>query len=240
MKHQSWCTPAHTLNALEVNWARHHRQPEECLEPQAMFYVTFALSAYMTPLWDQIREISYLAISEDAIDSLRQHTKCSRPGPRDVVNLLPEEHPIIGLPALEEFCDRVRSASIVDNLGAAMSSALLEAITSNGSGRPQWQVETNMGSTLGFKSSNYSHGRTVICSRQSILKTKLVEESLPSPFFAPPSGTTDNVKERPHHSYGQCPKICPRSEMECSSQRTLRGMRKVKLPDGVSLCSMGL
>jgi hypothetical protein len=154
---QCWRANADTLEALEVKWTGNYREREESYDSEKTFYVAFALTAYMSPLWDQVREFSYLAVAEDAVDLLLGQADFVK-----AINILPQEHPIVGLQSLEDFCDNMRSASIVENLCATMSSASLAGKATNETYLPRWTVEKTSGLTLGFKPDEEGQIRRIV------------------------------------------------------------------------------
>jgi hypothetical protein len=204
-----WRTTADTLDAIETRWAGHQRRPEESLDPQMMFYVAFALAAYMSPLWDQIREFSYLAISEDAIDPLLRHADFSL-----TMKILPQEYPNVGLQALESFCDRVQSASITDNLYAAMSGASLAGKTADQDYPREWTVQEVTGSIPGFIPDDDGQTRRLVSTIYSLHKIGRKEPSEP---FLRISKRHDKQSEAVSSSFvWSAPKTSPEASPEAT------------------------
>ena len=114
---------AETLDALEAMWTGHCRPREESGCPHTIFHVTFAFAAYISPLWDQVREFSYVAVAEDAVESLLRHANFGKATPD--INLNQREFPMPDRQFFENLCQRVQSASILENLHAAKDSVLL-------------------------------------------------------------------------------------------------------------------
>jgi hypothetical protein len=106
---------------------------------------------------DQVREFAYVALAEDAVELLSAQAGLSEP-----VNLVPEDHPIIGEQALESYCDRVQNGSIMDNLLAAMSSASLKGKASHEDYPPVSTLEKTSGLTLGFMPDVTGHIRRMV------------------------------------------------------------------------------
>lgn len=154
---ECWRAKADTLDALEIKWTGKGRHCEEFSDFETTFYLAVELTAYMSPLWDQVREFAYIALAEDTVDLLSTQAGLSEP-----VNLVPEDHPIIGEQALESYCDRVQNGSIMDNLLAAMSSASLKEKASHEDYPPVLTLEKTSRLTLGFKLDVTGHIRRVV------------------------------------------------------------------------------
>lgn len=157
----SWRVSAETLEALETTWASEGRQREALYEPQLMFYVKFTLCAYFTPFWDQVRELSYLAIAEDAIDLLLTHANFT-----NKVSIQRQQHPVVRLEALESFWKRVQNTSVLDNLAAAMSRVSLSgaAIRAEEKIPPELIVQDNQKLNLVFHPDKRAPGRRLVHS----------------------------------------------------------------------------
>jgi hypothetical protein len=179
---QSWCATAETLNALEAKWTGNYREREEPYDPQAMFYVIFGLTAYMSQWWDQVRELSYVAVSEGAISLLLAHANFVQ-----AVDIhRRHDYPVVDTEDLENFCDRVQTASVEDNLRATISSASIVGRADEGRkpSRPEWTLKigglaTETGLTVD------ANGRT---------HRYLTIKSDPAVFFeADPNGQTRRI-----------------------------------------------
>lgn len=171
---ECWRAKADTLDALEVKWTGKRRHCEEFSESETTFYLAVELTAYMSPLWDQVREFAYVAVAEDAVDLLSTQAGLSEP-----VNIRPEDHPIIGEQALESYCDRVQNVSIMDNLLAAMSSASLNGKASHEDYPPVSTLEKTSRLTLGFKPDVTGHIRRMVSTIYSSHKIGRREPSEP-------------------------------------------------------------
>jgi hypothetical protein len=167
-------TNADALDALEVKWTGNYRPREESGEPQAIFYVTFALTAYMSPLWDQVRELSYLAVAEDAVGPLLGHANLAQ-----AFRILPEEHPVIEQRVIESFCERVQSASLIDNLHATICCASLTGNTTADFIVPEWEVRSILGAGFTFNSDNAGRIHNIVAKVYSLVKIGRREPSEP-------------------------------------------------------------
>lgn len=104
------------LDELEDIWTgelRRHTNPQ--LREQT-FSVRLAFNTWLTQDWDQVRQLSYIAVAEDAIDTLMERSKFKR-------------YPRSALPcqanSVLDLCRRLKSTSMSFNLMAAISWAAL-------------------------------------------------------------------------------------------------------------------
>ncbi|KID94709.1 hypothetical protein MAJ_09299, partial [Metarhizium majus ARSEF 297] len=59
-----------TITAIEQAWAGYNKDQPEIKDPYEKFYVLLTFSAYIGSDWEQVRELSYLAVSTRALKSL--------------------------------------------------------------------------------------------------------------------------------------------------------------------------
>lgn len=116
---ESWRVKGEMLDALESDWTGKTRR-EEQPHQEATFLVVAAVAAYLTPDWEQTRELSYLAVEEGAVDRLLKYS-----GRR-----LAEGHTLSDLPFVDEagFRDSLlacRRQSAMSNLIACISRVCL-------------------------------------------------------------------------------------------------------------------
>lgn len=58
------------LDAIEDHWTGNKRTRPNRLDPKPKVYVQFRISFYINPTWEQVRELTYLAATEDARELL--------------------------------------------------------------------------------------------------------------------------------------------------------------------------
>jgi hypothetical protein len=101
--------------------------PITAVRTQTVFYFKPARSAYFSPLWEQVRELAYLTISEKAMEF-------AEIGPNSSLN--PRKmgkFQIVHLKALEASRERLGSTTTVETFLAAVSGAsvLLPSVSAN-------------------------------------------------------------------------------------------------------------
>src|SRR6266480_3197611 len=64
-----WRVNAEALAKVESMWTGKDR----LYSPTKVFLVVVTLTAYLSPSWEQTRELSYLAVSADAVEGLERH-----------------------------------------------------------------------------------------------------------------------------------------------------------------------
>jgi len=120
---ESWRVKGEMLDVLEFDWTGKSRREDQSHQ-EANFLVVAAVAAYLTPDWEQTRELSYLAVEEGAVDCLLKHS-----GWR-----LAEGHKLADLPFVDKsgFSDSVlafRRQSAKNNLLACISRVCLSTGT---------------------------------------------------------------------------------------------------------------
>jgi hypothetical protein len=63
------------LDAIEDNWTGNKRTRPTRLDQKPKVYVQFRISFYINPTWEQVRELTYLAATEDSRELLIHHAK---------------------------------------------------------------------------------------------------------------------------------------------------------------------
>ena len=108
---EGWRAKAETLDALESDWTGKDYR-EDQTHQEATFLVVAAVAAYLTPDWEQTRELSYLAVEGGAVDRLLKHA-----GRR-----LAEDHKLSDLPFVDE--DAFSASLLVCRRQSAKNSLL--------------------------------------------------------------------------------------------------------------------
>lgn len=84
----SWRVNLKALDSVELGWTGNDRENMSLYTPQKVFLVTVTVSAYLSPDWEQTRELCYLAVSQDSVKKLCQYANLRGNHP-----LLPTDHP---------------------------------------------------------------------------------------------------------------------------------------------------
>jgi hypothetical protein len=69
---EGWRVKGETLTAVESDWTGKDRGLEQ-RDQEATFFMAATVAAYLTPDWEQTRELSYIAIEEGAVDRLLKY-----------------------------------------------------------------------------------------------------------------------------------------------------------------------
>ncbi|KAF2809204.1 uncharacterized protein BDZ99DRAFT_533885, partial [Mytilinidion resinicola] len=117
-----WRVSAEALDNIEQMWTGKDRENENLYRPTKCFLVMVTLSAYLSPSWEQTRELSYLAVSVDAIEALVRHADQKIVGDWKVSQL-----PYIDKDVFVGWFRAFRSITIEDNLFATISRACLSS-----------------------------------------------------------------------------------------------------------------
>jgi hypothetical protein len=69
---EGWRVKGETLTAVQSDWTGKDRGLEQ-RDQEATFFMAATVAAYLTPDWEQTRELSYIAIEEGAVDRLLKY-----------------------------------------------------------------------------------------------------------------------------------------------------------------------
>ncbi|GAB1311352.1 Heterokaryon incompatibility domain-containing protein [Madurella fahalii] len=116
---EGWRVKGETLDALEFDWTGKDRGRDHAHQ-ETTFLVVASVAAYLTPDWEQTRELSYLAVEEGAVSSLLKHAG----------RMLAEGHqlsdlPFVGKDAFSDSLLVLRRQSAGNNLLACISRVCL-------------------------------------------------------------------------------------------------------------------
>ncbi|KAL2127828.1 hypothetical protein VTI74DRAFT_10108 [Chaetomium olivicolor] len=67
---EAWRVSREALDGLEAEWTGHDPDAWDLYPPDKKFLVVVTATAYLTPDWEQTREVSYLAVAETLLDRL--------------------------------------------------------------------------------------------------------------------------------------------------------------------------
>jgi hypothetical protein len=116
----SWLVSAEALNGIELMWTGKDRESANLYSPDKTFHVVVTLAAYLSPSWEQTRELCYLAVSQDIIEALFAHAALKSKKRWD-----PSDSPCVQKDDFVGNFETFRGAAIEDNLVAAISRACL-------------------------------------------------------------------------------------------------------------------
>jgi hypothetical protein len=115
-----WRVNREALDSLETYWTGKDRESENLYSPTKVFLVMVTLSAYLSPSWEQTRELSVLAISANVIEEICRHAEQIIPSNWDHSEL-----PYVENDIFVAFFGSFRQISVRHNLIAAISRACL-------------------------------------------------------------------------------------------------------------------
>ena len=122
-----------TLNKLETLWTGEDRPGAILTQPSQVFLVKISMTAYLTSSWEQVVELTYVAIEEAAVDALKKRA--------DMVRgwcLYPSKLPFVREEELLRILTELRrSSSQRDILFAAICSRCLVVGSSSGLARKE-------------------------------------------------------------------------------------------------------
>ena len=115
---EGWRVKEETLDALESDWTGRDRGLQT--NQQRNFLVVVTVTAYLTPDWEQTRELCYLAVEEGAVDDLLKHA-----GRRLAQDHTLSDLPFVGKDAFSSSISTFRHQSAKENLLACISRICL-------------------------------------------------------------------------------------------------------------------
>lgn len=112
----AWRVNNEALDKLELAWTGADRENTSWYSLEKVFLVTMTLSAYISPDWEQTRELCYLAVSEGVVEELFQYAKL-----KSNQRWLSSDFPWVEEEAFVSFFSAYLEISAKDNLLAAIS-----------------------------------------------------------------------------------------------------------------------
>jgi hypothetical protein len=116
---EGWRVKGETLDALEFDWTGKDRGRDQSHQ-DATFLVVAAVAAYLSPDWEQTRELSYLAVEEGALEDLLNHAGRRLAGGHELSDL-----PFVDKDAFSDILLVLRRQSAGSNLLACISRVCL-------------------------------------------------------------------------------------------------------------------
>jgi len=120
----AWRVTREALDTLELTWTGEDRENMSLFSPQKVFLVTVTLSAYLSPDWEQTRELCCLAVSEGALEELFQYANL-KPNQRWLSSDLPwiEDEILVG--NFQAFLSMPMKANLLASISRASVSSKL-------------------------------------------------------------------------------------------------------------------
>jgi hypothetical protein len=105
-----------TLDGIEEQWTGNARFSRPFNLAETKFYAVITFAAYMTPWWEQVRELYVLAVAEDAFESLVEYSKLHHGRGKTQV---PKSYPVdkdTVMREISQFQNRSRSATLMTTI----------------------------------------------------------------------------------------------------------------------------
>jgi hypothetical protein len=81
---EAWRVSREALDGLEAEWTGKDRDGSDLYPPDKKFLVVITAAAYLTPEWEQTREVSFLAVAETLLDPLLAIARLARRPDQDL------------------------------------------------------------------------------------------------------------------------------------------------------------
>ncbi|KAL5044206.1 hypothetical protein BDW71DRAFT_209612 [Aspergillus fruticulosus] len=153
----SWRVTGRTLSSIQAAWTGNLDAPEIAggsntgIASHEIFFTMIVILFYMSDDWTPVRQLTYLAISEGALQVLlSQHSLPGQPRHFEA------RTPIVDRSSIEPFIVSIRGQSIASNLMAAVSMLCISSSYSRGPGRisGKWLLSKTNNIYAGFVFDN--------------------------------------------------------------------------------------
>lgn len=166
MMYDYWRVGSETLDAIEMTWTGKYRDRDCFLQTDEEFLVKLRFAAYLSPRWEQTRELNYVAVSQQAVDALLHYADFSERTTRKFLDR--SRYPFLKTEVLDQFCVRMRKSSQL--LGATIARASLSSTSTNEPMPPEAIIETTGKRTHGFRPSKGLDSHELVSEVYSIHK----------------------------------------------------------------------
>jgi hypothetical protein len=134
-----WRVDREALDSLEAMWTGNDRENENIYSPRKVFLVMVTVSTYLSPSWEQIRELSYIAISASVLEAIVHHAQQPLPTGWDTSQL-----PYVESEVFVGTFSCYRQMRVQYNLLAAVSRACLSTRLFTKQSNKKKDIETPM------------------------------------------------------------------------------------------------
>ena len=114
----SWRVTREAIDTIELKWTGKDRENMSLYSPKKVFFVTVTVSAYLSPDWEQTRELCCLAVSEGVLEQLFQRANLKNNGHSPSL-----DSPWVNDDTFVPMFQAYLTMSMKDNLFAAISRA---------------------------------------------------------------------------------------------------------------------
>ena len=119
---ESWRVTSDTLDGLEFMWTGQQQESSDLYGVEQIFCAVFNVAAYISPSWEQVLELSFVAIAEDALPDLKERASSIRG-----TSVFPSELPFVSQKHLTGYLRFARQGSIRSTLQAAIARSCLSS-----------------------------------------------------------------------------------------------------------------
>ncbi|KAJ9624299.1 hypothetical protein H2204_010855 [Knufia peltigerae] len=119
---EAWKVTPDALEALEFMWTGTHREDPDLYGAPQSFCAVFTVAAYFLSDWEQVTELTYIAIAENALNDLKEYVDLQHP-----IHVYPSELPQVQQEHLLGYFRHFRHSSARSRLHAAMRRRCLSS-----------------------------------------------------------------------------------------------------------------
>jgi hypothetical protein len=119
---EAWKVTPDALEALEFMWTGTQREDPDLYGTTQSFCAVFTVAEYFTSDWEQISELTYIAIAENALDDLKAYVDLQQP-----IHVYPSELPQVQQEHLVGYFRHYRQSSARSRLHAATRRCCLSS-----------------------------------------------------------------------------------------------------------------
>ncbi|KAL2869531.1 uncharacterized protein BJX67DRAFT_347534 [Aspergillus lucknowensis] len=151
----SWRVTRRTLSSIQAAWTGNLDTTENVtgsdtgIASDEIFFTAISILFYMTDDWSLVRQLTYLAISEGALQVLLSRYNLPGGQPQDFEET---QTPVIDRSSIEPFIKSIRTQSIASHLKAATSTLCISSSHSQRPGRitGKWRLRKTKSTYAGF------------------------------------------------------------------------------------------
>jgi hypothetical protein len=223
----SWRVTRKTLFSIQAAWTRNVNAPEFAggsntdIASDEIFFTNIVILFHMTDDWTLVRQLTYLAISEGALQVLL--LRHSLPG---LLRDLEAQNPIIDDSSIEPFIKSIRRQTIASSLTAAVSMLCISSSFTRGPGRipGKWLLSKAKNIYAGFVFDNSPSTLEIVASFHET-REKLIVNYFDDPYLVYSRTRTFLSADSPEQG------LWPRLDSICQDKHGCALVESLNLPD---------
>lgn len=143
---RSWRVTGDTLSRIQAGWTAADQEST----PEGIFYVRIAILLHVADDWTPTQQLSYIAISEEAIRLMLSRRELSRH--HESLGRTIRTVPTVAASKIEPFIASIKAQTIGNNLTAAMGMVSLTSLYSRSPGGipAKWRLDKTNNLWIGF------------------------------------------------------------------------------------------